>query len=551
MFRLFHIYSVRSRKLLLLKGTYDLRTDQLQGQWEQVAAPFLKISPRTFDFTGYENSELSASQEYLISGVSLEEDVVIQAPEGYLIRANYNPPYAGYGSWERTLSLHPDEEGTILECTIHIQLTETVLGDYNGKISHSSANLITQYVTLRGEVVQKPEPIYTSIKFGYLYNYACMQRTGASSLISSQMETQGWRLPSSIDYIEFIQYLSTETLNAIYKLTQEGEDYWSAPLPGVTNIVNFNSRGSGVFTSPSSVFWGVKLVAVYLTTDTNPESPQNTIGMICAQNENGAYIATYVGMNSAGSIRLMRAATTQEQSFPDGTICDPYIGCDGKVYPTTKIADKVWTAQNLAETLFQNNTSIPYVDDMYYWQYEMPIVYSDWWLPTSLDCVLIHQSLYLSGIGDFSGSVSYWTSVEASASMATLFHFGTGTEGTTAKSLSLLVRPVRKFNGSIGQYLEGNRGPAGGWIYYVQPLGGDACTYHEVAPSDLPAEAWSNITSASCGAIYTPAGAGLLNSNIIVAQEGHTSSAAQTTLDYSITVSPPARCAYDNDPANV
>lgn len=71
---------------------------------------------------------------------------------------------------------------------------------------------------------------------------------------------------------------------------------------------------------------------------------------------------------TGGSFRLFRLATIQEQLLSDGTPCDPYIGNDGKVYRTIKINDKVWTADNLAETKFRDGSDIPNVTDNAEWE---------------------------------------------------------------------------------------------------------------------------------------------------------------------------------------
>jgi uncharacterized protein (TIGR02145 family) len=60
------------------------------------------------------------------------------------------------------------------------------------------------------------------------------------------------------------------------------------------------------------------------------------------------------------SLRLIRAASTEEQLLTDGTYCDDYIGNDGKRYKTVKIGTQVWLAANLAETKYRNGDLIPF-----------------------------------------------------------------------------------------------------------------------------------------------------------------------------------------------
>jgi len=83
-------------------------------------------------------------------------------------------------------------------------------------------------------------------------------------------------------------------------------------------------------------------------------------------------------------------------------------------------------------------------------------------------------------------------------------------------------------------------GPAGGWIFYINPNAGtDGWKYLEAAPSDQStAVEWikggSTQTTLNGNTLLT-IGTGLANSNFIVTQDGHTESAAKVCLDYSHT----------------
>jgi hypothetical protein len=88
-------------------------------------------------------------------------------------------------------------------------------------------------------------------------------------------------------------------------------------------------------------------------------------------------------------------------------------------------------------------------------------------------------------------------------------------------------------------YAVGDRGPAGGWIFYDNgSLHPDGWRYLEAAPGDVTdgateTFAWSNVTAASVGSTSTAIGSGEANTALIVAQAGHDSSAAQRTIDYT------------------
>ncbi|WP_320122894.1 hypothetical protein [uncultured Sphaerochaeta sp.] len=84
-------------------------------------------------------------------------------------------------------------------------------------------------------------------------------------------------------------------------------------------------------------------------------------------------------------------------------------------------------------------------------------------------------------------------------------------------------------------YTVGNHGQAGGWVFYCDTEGlYEGWTYLEGAPEDLATPmAWSNITNVLVGT-SRDIGSGEANTAAIIAQEGHTSSAALacTQSDY-------------------
>ena len=84
-------------------------------------------------------------------------------------------------------------------------------------------------------------------------------------------------------------------------------------------------------------------------------------------------------------------------------------------------------------------------------------------------------------------------------------------------------------------YTIGSHGQAGGWVFYCDTEGlYEGWTYLEGAPEDLSTQmAWSNVTDVLVGT-EREIGTGAVNTAAIIAQEGHTSSAALacTQSDY-------------------
>ena len=87
-------------------------------------------------------------------------------------------------------------------------------------------------------------------------------------------------------------------------------------------------------------------------------------------------------------------------------------------------------------------------------------------------------------------------------------------------------------------YEIGDVGPAGGWVFYDHgELHDDGWRFLEAAPGDMAENGtetfyWSNVDEESVGVTSTEIGAGEENTELIVTQEGHVTSAAQRTVEY-------------------
>jgi hypothetical protein len=81
-------------------------------------------------------------------------------------------------------------------------------------------------------------------------------------------------------------------------------------------------------------------------------------------------------------------------------------------------------------------------------------------------------------------------------------------------------------------YDVGDRGPAGGWISFIDTANiYDQWSYLEAAPADsTQTYAWSNVTDSTAGTSME-LGTGKANNEAILAQAGHSGSAAQYTAE--------------------
>lgn len=170
------------------------------------------------------------------------------------------------------------------------------------------------------------------------------------------------------------------------------------------------------------------------------------------------------------------------------------------------------------------------------------IVYHDWFLPSKNEGFAMLSQLALSGnIGGFNTNEAYWTSSESTSLPAQYAWITTiqpfpdhVSSGESAKSqTNINIRAIRSFISSFVYNLK-DVGPAGGWIFNIVNNGNGTFTYLEAAAADKfilcsvnnNCTNWSNINNTAINTTGTIIGTGLANTNLIIAQSGHISSAA-------------------------
>ena len=85
----------------------------------------------------------SATQNFSVSGASLQNNLSLSAPTNFEISLSQN---SGFGA---SLSLTPSS-GTVTSTTIYVRYNPSALGSHTGKISCTSTNAATQDVTVNG-----------------------------------------------------------------------------------------------------------------------------------------------------------------------------------------------------------------------------------------------------------------------------------------------------------------------------------------------------------------------------------------------------------------
>jgi hypothetical protein len=132
------------------------------------------------------------------------------------------------------------------------------------------------------------------------------------------------------------------------------------------------------------------------------------------------------------------------------------------------------------------------------------VEYSDYSLPTAAILMSMWYNLK-SGIdqnndeytpvGNLADAV-YWASQWYSPTQGYIIVFTTGDESHSDLTNISHVRAVRSFTSSAIYSLR-DIGLAGGYIFFITPLGGGYFTYYEASPEDLAASNWED-ASAAC-----------------------------------------------------
>lgn len=204
------------------------------------------------------------------------------------------------------------------------------------------------------------------VKYGFLYNQYVIQGAGDLSIIPTDMASVGWKVPALADFFSLIiTYLGDNTIedNTVGgKLKEATLDRWNSPNTGATNEVGFTGVGSGIRTA-LGVFLGLKTRAGIWATPI----PGGIDGLSFFYDVSYAAFGSY-GAKAGLAIRLVRPATTSELSLADGTEVDVYIGNDLREYKAVKIDNKVWLAENLAETKYRGGSNIVEVTDTDTWK---------------------------------------------------------------------------------------------------------------------------------------------------------------------------------------
>ena len=336
-------YIFQADKIIrMIMGSFDdPETDSIQGVnnlVRQFRVKFIHSALNdSVDFFAYRAARQVGQREAMIEIAANENEIVY----GFKDRELYLHYYVGGISDEIIFDGLPyDGDGMI-----RLRKTPSQIGIDN------------IYVYRFSEVVFAP--IY-----GYLYNYDAARN---SKLIPALMVTAGWRLPSKTDFDNLITYAGGDILKLITcrqvnsinpECDTSTHPRWNDSEHHGTNNYNLSIAPGGK-RNGGGIFSELGLSAYFYTSS---ESPNAVIKI---------YEDTYTYQSGsallASSIRLVRNATTPELLLSDGVLPRTYYtGNDLKKYRCIKVGNQVWTV-NLAETKFNDNSTIPIVTDNSAW----------------------------------------------------------------------------------------------------------------------------------------------------------------------------------------
>lgn len=189
---------------------------------------------------------------------------------------------------------------------------------------------------------QQPlDNVYTTIKLGYLYNWYAAS--------DSRMAASGWHVMTITELNSLITYLGGSTI-AGQHLKEADINYWNA-ITYNDNTSGFNLRGAG-YRSSSGTFTGTinKIYGVFWTATLLG----GTFAYSATTTHLDAAISNYNNPSGIANIKTGQPIRLVKDS---GTATS-YTGNDGKVYRTVEINGVTFTADNLAETLWNDASSI-------------------------------------------------------------------------------------------------------------------------------------------------------------------------------------------------
>jgi len=334
----------------------------------------------------------------------------------------------------------------------------------------------------------------------------------------------GWKMPTEADMDELLEELGGEML-AGGKMKEVGDSHWTPPNTGADDSSGFRAVPGGKFDLLFELLGDNCLL--WLQDDGVPTPPITLDG---SEITAITFMANWSAVVGASGYYLDVATdenfTAMVAGFTNLDVGNVLLKEVTGLVGETQYFFRIRAYNEVGASEDSNIQSITTL-----WRAD------DWFLPSRDGINAMRTELFLNGIGGFFSGVSdsYWSSSESIASPASYafaLKFGSGSMDNTSKVSTHRIRACRSFIDIVGAYTLRDVGPAGGLIFYIDGAG---TTYYEAAPSDQSTEkTWSNIVAVAVTGTGTAIGTGENNTDLIIAQAGHTDSAAKLCKDLII-----------------
>ena len=191
----------------------------------------------------------------------------------------------------------------------------------------------------------------SAVDYGALYNWYVIDD-------AREITNTGWHVPNRNEGFTLFNALGGTNIAGGY-LKESGTFTWAAPNSGVTNSSGFTGRPSGKRSGTDGSFSLLGYNTFYWTNQNVYDQEYWVLRLYY----DSTHADTDYNLDKTGlSIRLVKDSTTLT-SGQTGT----YVGNDGQIYGTICIGTQEWLAENLRETKFRNNDSIPIITDNGLW----------------------------------------------------------------------------------------------------------------------------------------------------------------------------------------
>jgi uncharacterized protein (TIGR02145 family) len=193
--------------------------------------------------------------------------------------------------------------------------------------------------------------------YGVLYNWY--------TVYTFRLCPSGWHVPDEEEWNILIDYLGESSLAGI-KLKEEGTTHWQKPGTGATNASGFTALPGGS-RDMKGLFVYNGLKGQWWCAD---DSTANTAWLRSMDFSNNGVTSFFNNKSEGSSVRCLKdeilptiiidSVSKDEVNY----FIDPR---DNKRYKTFMLGNKVWMAENLKATRFNDNTDIPQVIDKIAW----------------------------------------------------------------------------------------------------------------------------------------------------------------------------------------